>query len=148
MERNADTPVPITSLFFKGSAFWVLQRSFLVWLEPFAPFGTQNAVLLWVALTIPFMALIVLAMGTSLNLSAPDAFHAFAIIFGVSVLLHGAVLAIVPGFYGDSPNHRTATAALIMWSCGTGLALAYLWPGSGRFSALWKTPPKDAPPSH
>ena len=147
MVRNREAQLPFTRLIFKGSAFWLLQRSFLVYLEPFAPFATQNAMLIWIALTIPFMGVIVLAMGTSLDLQAPEAFHAFAIIFGVSLLMHGLFMAIEPGLYGESPQHRATGAALVIWSCGTGLALAYFWPGSGRFSALWKSGSKEPPPS-
>jgi hypothetical protein len=143
MIRKTKAQVPITSLIFKGSAFWLLQRSFFVYLEPFAPFATQNAMLIWVVMTIPFMGIMVLAMGTSLDLQAPEAFHIFAIIFGVCLLMHGLLLAIEPGLYGESPHHRAAVAALVIWSCGTGLALAYFWPGSGRFSALWKPTPKE-----
>lgn len=79
---------------------------------------------------VPIKGLIVLATGTWLDLNAPEAFHALAIIFGVSLLMHGFLLAIDPGVYGECPHHRATVAALDIWSCGTGLALACFWPGS------------------
>ena len=147
MVRYAEALVPISKLLAAGCIFWIIQRNFFAYVEPFAPFATQNAVPIWVALTVPFMGLILLAIGNSLDLNAAQAFHAFAIIAGVSLLLNGAVLAIEPGFYGESPQHRATVAALVIWSCGTGLALAYFWPGSGRFSALLKSGSKEPPPS-
>lgn len=123
METQARHWVPL------GVAFWLAGALGLRFAEPLGVIGAGVApqALALAVLTAVFAGAVVVVQGL-LRLPKTRLFEAVSVMTMAALLMDGLAFSFAPGLYGAGEGHRLAASALVMWSAGVGMVVAW-WRG-------------------
>lgn len=114
-----------------GVGFWLAGALGLRFAEPLGVIGA-GALLQALALgvlTLVFAAAVFVVQSV-LGLPKARVFEAVSVMTMAALLMDGLAFSFAPGLYGVGEGHRLAASALVMWSAGVGMAVAWLRGGT------------------